>query len=54
LAAALVNITEEKNPPVHLLMGPDAWQMLEDKRIAEREEFEAWKHITISTNFDNL
>ena len=54
LAAALVNIAEEENPPVHLLMGPDAWQMLEDKRKAEREEFETWKHITVSTNFDNL
>jgi NAD(P)-dependent dehydrogenase (short-subunit alcohol dehydrogenase family) len=54
LVAALVKLTEEPNPPVHLLMGPDAWQMLEDKRKAEQEEFEAWKHITISTNLDNL
>jgi NAD(P)-dependent dehydrogenase (short-subunit alcohol dehydrogenase family) len=54
LVKALVKLTEEPNPPVHLLMGPDAWQMLADKRKAEQEEFEAWKHVTISTNFDNL
>ncbi|TWJ00928.1 NAD(P)-dependent dehydrogenase (short-subunit alcohol dehydrogenase family) [Mucilaginibacter frigoritolerans] len=54
LVAALVKLTEEPNPPVHLLMGPDAWQMLADKRKAEQEEFDTWKHVTISTNFDNL
>jgi NAD(P)-dependent dehydrogenase (short-subunit alcohol dehydrogenase family) len=53
LVAALVKLTDEPNPPVHLLMGPDAYQSVTEKRKAENEEFEAWKHITVSTNFDN-
>jgi NAD(P)-dependent dehydrogenase (short-subunit alcohol dehydrogenase family) len=53
LVAALIKITEEPNPPVHLLMGPDAYQIITEKRKIEDEEFEMWKHITLSTNFDN-
>jgi NAD(P)-dependent dehydrogenase (short-subunit alcohol dehydrogenase family) len=53
LVAALVGLAEEPNPPVHLLMGPDAYRTVSDKRKMEDEEFEAWKHITLSTNFDN-
>jgi NAD(P)-dependent dehydrogenase (short-subunit alcohol dehydrogenase family) len=53
LVAALVGLAEEPNPPVHLLMGPDAYQAVSDKRKLENEEFETWKHITLSTNFDN-
>lgn len=52
LVAALVKLTDEPNPPVHLLMGPDAWGMLVEKREAERAEFENWKHITLSTSFE--
>jgi NAD(P)-dependent dehydrogenase (short-subunit alcohol dehydrogenase family) len=52
LVAALVQLTDEPNPPVHLLMGPDAWEMITEKRAAERIEFENWKHITLSTNFE--
>jgi NAD(P)-dependent dehydrogenase (short-subunit alcohol dehydrogenase family) len=52
LVAALINLADEPNAPVHLLMGPDAYQLVTDKRKAESDEFEAWKHITLSTNFD--
>lgn len=50
LVAALIKLTDEKNPPVHLLMGPDAYHMAMEARKAEHEEFEAWKHITLSTD----
>jgi NAD(P)-dependent dehydrogenase (short-subunit alcohol dehydrogenase family) len=53
LAAALIKLADEPNPPVHLLMGPDAYQAITGKRKAEDEEFEAWKHVTVSTNFEN-
>lgn len=53
LAAALVKITDMPNPPVHLLMGPDAYQMVIEKRKTDNDEFEAWKHITLSTNFED-
>jgi len=51
LVKALVRITEDKNPPVHLLMGPDAYQSVTEKRKGEDAEFEAWKHVTVSTDF---
>lgn len=52
LVAALVQLSEEENPPVHLLMGPDAYHSVTEKRKVESEEFEAWKHMTLSTDFD--
>ncbi len=52
LVAALVSLTDERNQPVHLLMGPDAYKTITEKRKVEDAEFEAWKHITISTDFD--
>lgn len=52
LAMGLVNITETSNPPVHLLMGPDAYRIVMDKRNQEHEEIEAWKELTCSTNLD--
>ena len=53
LAAALIAIVEQPNPPLHLLMGPDAYESVKAKRKAEDEEFEAWKHVTLSTNLIN-
>jgi len=53
LTAALITLSNEDNPPVHLLMGPDAYQIVMQKRSAEQEEFEAWKELTLSTDLDN-
>jgi len=52
LAAALINLSNEQNPPMHLLMGPDAYQIVMQKRAAEQHEFEAWKELTLSTDLD--
>jgi NAD(P)-dependent dehydrogenase (short-subunit alcohol dehydrogenase family) len=51
LVKALVRIVEDKNPPVHLLMGPDAYAMVVERRKAEGIEMEAWKDVTVNTNF---
>jgi len=53
LVAALINLSNEQNPPVHLLMGPDAYQIVMQKRAGEQEEFEAWKELTLSTDLDD-
>jgi NAD(P)-dependent dehydrogenase (short-subunit alcohol dehydrogenase family) len=53
LASALITISKEQNPPVHLVMGPDAYQIIMQKRAAEQEEFEAWKALTLSTDLDD-
>lgn len=52
LVEGLIDITEIANPPVHLLMGPDAYRIVQDKRRQELEEIEAWKKLTCSTNLD--
>ena len=49
----LVDITLEKNPPLHLLLGPDAYQIVEEKVKADAEEREAWKSLTFSTDLEN-
>jgi hypothetical protein len=53
LVKALVRVTEDVNPPVYLLMGPDAYQTAVEKRKVDEVEMEAWKSTSISTNFDN-
>ena len=54
LVKALVRITEDKNSPVHLLMGPDTYQTVVEKRKEDEIEMEAWKSTSISSNFDRL
>ncbi|HEY4286728.1 MAG TPA: SDR family NAD(P)-dependent oxidoreductase [Puia sp.] len=51
LVKALVRIVEDLNPPVHLLMGPDAYQVVVEKRKVDETEMEAWKEVTVNTNF---
>lgn len=52
LVKILVKITEMDQPPLHLLLGPDTYELVTAKRKAEDAEFEQWKHLTLSTNFD--
>jgi hypothetical protein len=37
---------------LHLLLGPDTYQLVMEHRERENQEFETWKHLTLSTNFD--
>ena len=41
LAAELIRLGESENPPVHLILGPDSYQWIMNKRAADQEEFEA-------------
>ena len=52
LALELVNLANMENPPVHLILGPDSFKMIIDKRAQDLEEFEAFKKISLSTNFE--
>jgi NAD(P)-dependent dehydrogenase (short-subunit alcohol dehydrogenase family) len=52
LANILVNITEMEQPPLHLLLGSDTYELVLKKRAQEDAEFEQWKNVTLSTNFD--
>ncbi|GAA4202380.1 SDR family NAD(P)-dependent oxidoreductase [Pedobacter jeongneungensis] len=52
-AAAMISLASMPNPPVHLLLGNDAFQRANSKLEALTKEFKDWKAITISTDFDN-
>ena len=51
-AKAMIQIVETENPPLRLMLGADAYGLWEQKRAAEREEFEAWRETGINTAFD--
>lgn len=51
-AAAMISLASMPNPPVHLLLGNDAFQRANTKIEALTKEFKDWKAITISTDFD--
>ena len=52
LVSILVEISGMEQPPLHLLLGPDTYDLLIQKRKDEAAEFEKWKDITLSTDFD--
>lgn len=49
--AAIVKITETENPPLHLFLGADAYEVAKNKLAALSKEVEAWKELTNSTGF---
>ncbi|WP_342086285.1 oxidoreductase [Dyadobacter sp. OTU695] len=51
-AEAMIRIAGEANPPLHLILGEDAFGMAQTKIAAFSEELENWKSISVSTNFD--
>jgi len=52
-AAAMISLASMPNPPIHLLLGNDAFQRANSKIEALAKEFKDWKAITISTDFDD-
>ena len=52
LVKILTEIVRLENPPLHLLLGPDTYQLIKEHRKKEIQEFEAWKYLTLSTNYD--
>jgi len=51
-AAAMISLASMPNPPIHLLLGKDALQRAITKTDALTKEYQDWKAITISTDFD--
>jgi NAD(P)-dependent dehydrogenase (short-subunit alcohol dehydrogenase family) len=52
LVQILVDITQMEEPPLHLLLGPDTYELVTQKRAKEDREFERWKDLTMSTDFN--
>ncbi|MDJ1479790.1 SDR family oxidoreductase [Cytophagaceae bacterium YF14B1] len=52
LVQILVNLSRMEQPPVRLLVGPDTYELVTKQRKIEEANFEKWKDLTLSTNFD--
>ncbi|MDF7812259.1 oxidoreductase [Hymenobacter sp. YC55] len=50
-AAAIIQVTSEANPPLHLLLGPDAYRRATQKLETFGREMQAWQALTVSTEF---
>ncbi len=50
-AQALIQISQEAQPPLHLFLGPDAYELANNKMQAVKDELEHWKSTTLSTSF---
>jgi NAD(P)-dependent dehydrogenase (short-subunit alcohol dehydrogenase family) len=49
---AMLRIIDDDNPPAHRLLGPDAVRLVTEKFTAHLAEIEAWRELSISTDFD--
>jgi aryl-alcohol dehydrogenase-like predicted oxidoreductase/short-subunit dehydrogenase len=50
-AVAILKLVEAKSPPAHLLLGSDALELVEENLSRLSAEFEAWRDVTLSTDF---
>ena len=50
-AQALLEIVAAENPPVHLLLGNDALELVKTKLAALNEEIQTWEALSRSTDF---
>ncbi|QNL51786.1 SDR family NAD(P)-dependent oxidoreductase [Olivibacter sp. SDN3] len=50
-AEVLIAVTEENNPPVHLFLGEDAYDMVFNKIKIITDTVELWKKYTLSTAY---
>ncbi|QEH43228.1 oxidoreductase [Chitinophaga sp. XS-30] len=53
-AQVIIDLVEHPEPPVHLVLGSDAVAILEVVDADRKAEFEKWKSISISTDFDDV
>jgi len=54
IAKAILRISEEKHPPLHLLLGSDAYFLANLVGERRRAEDAQWKSLSVSTDFDGL
>jgi NAD(P)-dependent dehydrogenase (short-subunit alcohol dehydrogenase family) len=51
VAAAILRAVDAPDPPLHLVLGPEAVQAVRDKLDARRRELDAWSEVGASTAF---
>ena len=51
-AQVLIQVSEAENPPVHLFLGEDAYQLAHQKAAAVQQEMQQWQAIAAATNLE--
>lgn len=51
LAEALIKVSQDENPPLHLFLGEDAFNMANQKIASVQCELSQWKTVSVSTGF---
>jgi NAD(P)-dependent dehydrogenase (short-subunit alcohol dehydrogenase family) len=49
--AAIIEVANSENPPIHLFLGDDAYELAKSKMNSMENELEEWKSVTVSTGF---
>ena len=49
--AAIIKAADSENPPVHLFLGKDAYEIAKSKMASMESELENWKSVTVATGF---
>ncbi len=50
-ALAIIQLNQERKPPLRLLLGSDAYAAMEKNDLAQLEEARIWKELSVSTDF---
>ena len=53
-ADVMIAAAESENSPLHLFLGPDAYQVANSKIADVQQDMENWKALATSTNFDEV
>lgn len=53
-AKVILDLTNQPEPPVHLVLGSDAVAILETAEAGKKAEFEKWKAVSLSTDFGDV
>jgi NAD(P)-dependent dehydrogenase (short-subunit alcohol dehydrogenase family) len=51
-AAVIMRVAEEKNPPLHLFLGADAYELAQVKIAAVEKDMESWESLATATAFE--
>lgn len=51
---AMIAVVDSPNPPLRLLLGPDAYEWANEKIAAMQRDFEAWKEVSLATDFEEV
>jgi NAD(P)-dependent dehydrogenase (short-subunit alcohol dehydrogenase family) len=54
MSQAILRIAEEKNPPLHLLLGSDAYFLADVVGERRRAEDTRWRSLSLSTDYDGM